>query len=54
LLLKYKDINPAKFVLAGDFFHSKASKMSSLIGDIPIPYYLSTIEEELAKVNILI
>jgi hypothetical protein len=28
-ILKYKKIEPRKLVLAGDFFHSKACKMST-------------------------
>ena len=46
-----KYINDAKILLAGDFFHTKASKLSSEIGIAELPYYLAVLEECLSKVR---
>jgi len=46
-----KYFNDGKILLAGDFFHTKASKVGSEIGIVEIPYFLSIIEESLAKVG---
>jgi hypothetical protein len=45
-----KYFQDGKIVLAGDFFHTKASKISADFGIVEIPHYLGTIEESLAKV----
>jgi hypothetical protein len=45
-----KYFNDGKILLAGDFFHTKASKVGSETGVVEVPYYLSIIEESLAKV----
>jgi len=48
-----KYFQDGKIVLAGDFFHTKASKISSEFGIVEIPHYLAAIEESLAKVRTL-
>ncbi len=45
-----KYFNDGKVVLAGDFFHTKASKIGSEIGIVEVPYFLAVIEESLSKV----
>jgi hypothetical protein len=50
-LIKKTEIKSGKLVLAGDFFHTKASLLSSNLAGYSIPYYLSVIEEESAKVK---
>ncbi|KAL4426459.1 hypothetical protein ABPG74_004465 [Tetrahymena malaccensis] len=44
-----KTLSNKKLVLSGDFFHVKASSLSSKIGYIEIPQYFSKIEENVSK-----
>ncbi len=45
-----KYLKDDKVVLAGDFFHTKAARLSSEFGISEIPYYIAIIEETQAKV----
>jgi len=47
-----KYLKDEKVLLAGDFFHTKAAKLSAELGIVEIPYYFALIEEALAKVEI--
>jgi len=51
-LVPDKYFEDKKVILAGDFFHTKAAKISSEIGLLEIPYYLAIAEEALAKAHL--
>lgn len=48
--LIYKKLSDKKLILGGDYFHAKASVLSTNILDrIEFPFYLSIVEEDAAR-----